>query len=109
MAPTASDPATRGPLESVAPGVLHLHVKVVPGASHAALAGAYGDRLKVRVTAPAESGKANRALLGFLADRLEVPARDLTLVRGDTAPRKTIRIAGLRRAEARVRLGLAPA
>ena len=89
--------------------VLHLHLKVVPGASKDALAGAYGDRLKVRVTAPAESGKANKAVLALLATALDVPQQDLTLIRGASMPRKTVAVRGITRTEAAVRLGLEPA
>ena len=106
MAATASSPDTRGPLERVSDDVLHLHVKVVPGASRPALAGAYGDRLKIRVTAPAESGKANRAVLALLAEVLDVPRRDVQLLRGGSTPLKTLRVEGVGRAQAAVRLGL---
>lgn len=75
--------------------VVHVHLKVVPGASRADLAGRYGDRLKVRVTAAAESGKANKAVLALLAGRLGVPPADLALVRGASTPLKTIEIRGL--------------
>ncbi len=75
--------------------VVHVHLKVVPGASKAALDGAYGDRLKVRVTAPAESGKANKAVLALLAAALDVPRQTLVLVRGASNPLKTVAVEGL--------------
>ncbi len=104
------EPGTRpDAIEARADGRLHLHLKVVPGASKDALAGAYGDRLKVRVAAPAESGKANKAVLALLATALELAPAQLTLVRGAGMPRKTIAVAGITRAEAAVRLGLEPA
>ena len=96
-------------VEARADGVLHLHLKVVPGASRSALAGAYGDRLKVRVAAPAESGKANKAVLALLAETLDVPLQSLELVRGASMPLKTLAVTGLSRTEAAVRLGLEPA
>lgn len=83
---------------------VHVHLKVVPGASRAGLAGAYGDRLKVRVTAAAESGKANEAVLALLAQALGIPSQQLTLVRGASAPRKTIAVTGLGVADVRARL-----
>ncbi len=75
--------------------VVHIRLKVVPGASRAGLAGPYGDRLKVRVTAPAESGKANKAVLALLAAVLGVPATSLTLVRGPAHALKTIAVEGM--------------
>jgi len=96
-------------IEVVGGDVLHVHVKVVPGASRAGLAGAYGDRLKVRVTAAAESGKANKAVLTLLADVLELTRQDVELVRGQSAPLKTIAVRGLDAGQAAARLGLEPA
>jgi len=75
--------------------VVHVHLKVVPGASQAGLVGAYGDRFKVRVTAAAESGKANKAVCALLASALGVPAQAISLVRGASHPLKTVEIRGL--------------
>ncbi len=86
--------------------LVHLHLKVVPGASRAGLAGRYADRLKLRVTAPAESGKANKAVLALLASTLGVPSQDLELVRGASAPLKTVAIRGLDAAAVARRLDL---
>lgn len=74
---------------------VHIHLKVVPGASQAGLAGRYGDRLKVRVTAAAESGKANKAVLALLAKALGVPVQQLSLVRGASSPLKTVAVTGV--------------
>ena len=84
--------------------IVHVHLKVVPGASRAGLAGLYGDRLKLRVTAAPESGKANKAVLAFLAETLGVPRADLELIRGTAMPLKTIAVRGLARADVERRL-----
>jgi hypothetical protein len=84
--------------------LVHVHVKVVPGASQDALAGPYGDRLKLRVTAPPESGKANKAVLRLLAAALGLPVQDLALARGASNPLKTIAVSGLDAAEVSRRL-----
>jgi uncharacterized protein (TIGR00251 family) len=72
------------------PGGCELRLKVVPGASREQVAGPLGDRLKVRVAAPPEGGKANRAVCGLIAAltgaRAEVAA-------GHGSPEKTVRIA----------------
>ena len=73
----------------------HVHLKVVPGGSRSGLAGTYGDRIKVKVAAPPEGGKANKAVLALLADVLGAPVRDLLLVRGTTQPLKTVEVRGL--------------
>lgn len=69
---------------------LSLHIQ--PGAARSELAGLHGDTLKVRIQAPAVAGAANAALIAFLADRLELTRRDVTLLRGEKARRKTLRL-----------------
>ena len=45
-------------------------VKVVPGSSRTVIAGVLGGMLKVKIAAPPEKGKANKALIDFLAGKL---------------------------------------
>ncbi len=82
-----------------------LELKVIPNAPRNAVAGWLGAALKVKVHAPALEGRANDELLGFLAETLGVPRRDVTLLRGDKSRQKIVRIAGLDAAEVRRRLG----
>jgi uncharacterized protein (TIGR00251 family) len=77
------------------PAGLELRVKVVPGASRDALAGALGDRLKLRVAAPPEAGKANRAVCALVAGRLGVAERSVSVAAGASSPEKTLLLAGL--------------
>jgi uncharacterized protein (TIGR00251 family) len=79
-------------------------VKVVPGASRAGLAGAYGEGVRVRVASPPERGRANEELLGLLATALGVPQETLRLVRGASSPRKTVHVTTLAPAEVAARL-----
>jgi uncharacterized protein (TIGR00251 family) len=81
-----------------------LTLKIIPNAPRDEIAGWLGDALKVRVHAPALEGRANDALLGFLATRLGVPRRAITLVRGDKSRHKVVRIDDLTLPEARTRL-----
>ena len=81
-----------------------LDLKAIPNAPRTALAGWLGEVLKVRVHAPALEGRANEALLEFLAEQLGVSRRAVTLVRGETSRHKVVRIEGLARTEARARL-----
>jgi uncharacterized protein (TIGR00251 family) len=81
-----------------------LEVKTIPSAPRDEIAGWLGDALKVKVHAPALEGRANDALLEFLADKLGVHRRDVTLVRGDKSRHKVVRIAGLTLAEVKARV-----
>lgn len=81
-----------------------LRLKVIPNATRDALAGRTGEAFKVKVRAPALNGRANAALLVFLARRLGVSRSAVTLVRGEKSPHKVVHIAGLDDAEAGRRL-----
>ncbi len=81
-----------------------LELKTIPRAPRDELAGWMGDTLKVRVHAPALEGRANEALLGFLADQLGLPRSAVVLIRGEKSRHKVIRISGLPLAEVRARL-----
>jgi uncharacterized protein (TIGR00251 family) len=83
--------------------VLRVHVQ--PGARGEGIAGAHGDALKVRVRAPAISGRANEALLSLLARELGVPVAALTITAGATSRDKRVRFAGLSAGELEERLG----
>lgn len=73
-------------------GTLVLTLHAQPGASRTEAAGPHGDALKVRLAAPAVEGRANAALIRYLADAFGVPARDVTIERGATSRRKVVRI-----------------
>ena len=77
----------------VVEGGIELALKVVPGASRPGIAGVLGDRLKVRVAAPPQRGKANREVVALLRDWLGV--RDVAIVAGHGRPEKIARVAGL--------------
>ncbi|HQY04953.1 MAG TPA: DUF167 domain-containing protein [Lacunisphaera sp.] len=81
-------------------------MKTIPNAPRDEIAGWLGDALKVKIHAPALEGRANDALLEFLADKLGVHRRDVTLVRGDKSRHKVVRIAGLTLAEVKARVAL---
>lgn len=81
-----------------------LRLRIVPNARRDEVAGEYGEAIKVKVAAPAVDGKANAALLDFLAERLGIPARLLELVSGEKSRDKAVLVEGLDLAEARARL-----
>lgn len=72
-----------------------LLVKVVPGAKREAIVGPLGDRLKVRVSAPPEGGKANAAVCALVAGALGVKPGAVRVVQGHANPEKTLEIDGV--------------
>ena len=74
---------------------IKLQIKAVPGSSRNAVAGWLGDTLKVRVTAPAERGKANSAIESTVADALGLSPASVRIVAGASSPRKVMEITGL--------------
>jgi len=50
--------------------------------------------LRIRVKAVPDKGKANAAVIGLLAKTLGVPKSAITLVSGETARLKTLRLSG---------------
>ena len=92
---------------SVEPASFTLAIKVIPGAPRSQVVGWLGEAVKVKVQAPPIEGRANEALLKFLAEQLDLPPRCVALVRGDSSRQKLVRISGLVQAEALQRLGLA--
>ena len=81
-----------------------LVIHVVPRAARTEVVGPHGDAIRVRLAAPPVDGAANEELVRFLAERLGVTRRSITIASGATARRKTVRIAGLAPAAARDRL-----
>jgi uncharacterized protein len=72
--------------------ILDLHVQ--PGAKRSEFAGRYGERVKVRLCAPPVEGKANAALIEFLAAYFGVPRRNVTIVSGFKSRSKRVAIEG---------------
>jgi len=73
--------------------ILELHVQ--PGAARSEFAGMHGERIKVRLAAPAHEGKANAALIEFLAGHYGVPKRNVRIAAGLKSRRKRVVIDGL--------------
>ena len=81
-----------------------LKLRIIPNAKRDEVVGEYGDAVKVKVAAPALEGKANAALLEFIAGKLGVHTRTVSLVSGEKSRDKVIEITGLDPAEVRSRL-----
>jgi uncharacterized protein (TIGR00251 family) len=69
-----------------------LEVYVQPGAKRTEFAGEHGGRVKIRLAAPPVDGKANEALIEFLADHYDVPKRHVTIESGLASRNKRISI-----------------
>jgi uncharacterized protein (TIGR00251 family) len=72
-----------------------VRLRVAPGAKRAGVVGRHGDAWKVRVTAPAEGGRANDAVVRLVADTLTLPRTSVTLVSGHSARDKIVELAGV--------------
>ena len=65
-----------------------------PGAKRSEFAGRHGERIKLRLAAPPVEGKANAALIEFLAEYFGVPRRNVTIVSGVKSRAKRVAIEG---------------
>ena len=68
--------------------ILELHVQ--PGASRSEFAGKHGERVKVRLAARAVDGKANEALIEFLAEHFHVAKSRVRIASGLKSRRKRV-------------------
>ena len=76
-------------------GSVKFSVRVVPGSARDEFAGARGGAIVVRLRARPIKGAANKALLAFLGEALELSPTDITIVAGHRARNKTVRVTGL--------------
>ena len=73
-------------------GCTRLTLHIQPGASNTEVAGVHGDALKIRLAAAPVDGKANAALIGFVADRLGLAKSAIRLKSGQTSRRKVLEV-----------------
>ena len=71
-----------------------LAVHVQPGAKRSAVSGLHGDRLKLRIAAPALDGRANDALVAFVAETLGVAKSRVVVAKGAQSREKLLAVAG---------------
>jgi len=81
-------------------------VRVVPRSSNEGVAGFEGGVLRIRLNAPPVEGKANDALVRFLAKAVGVPKSRITLVPGGKGRNKIVRVDGITREALMAALGL---
>ena len=82
-------------------------VRVAPRASRNQIVGVEGGALKIKLTAPPVEGAANAALIEFVAARLGVRRSAVSVVSGDKARNKLVRVNGVTRQK--VETGFLPA
>ena len=75
--------------------ILRLDLQVQPNARRSGFAGLYGERLKVRIAAPAIDDKANQLLLDFLAERFQLPTGKVMIRQGERSRAKVVEISGV--------------
>ncbi|HQU78282.1 MAG TPA: DUF167 domain-containing protein [Azonexus sp.] len=77
-----------------ADGRVTLTLHIQPGAKKTEIAGLHGDALKIRLAAPPVDGKANEALVKFVAEALKLPKSAVNLKSGQTSRRKVLEVQG---------------
>ena len=75
-------------------GAISLTLHIQPGAKKTEFAGLHGDALKIRLAAPPVDGKANEALIRFIADTLSLAKSAVSLKSGQTSRRKVVEVQG---------------
>ncbi|MFQ5757666.1 MAG: DUF167 family protein [Acidiferrobacterales bacterium] len=71
---------------------LVLQVRIQPRARRDEFAGVVGDCLKVRITAPPLEGRANAQLIAFVARQFGTAKGHVSLLQGETARTKVVRV-----------------
>ncbi len=80
--------------KQAADGRLTLTLHIQPGAKKTEFAGLHGEALKIRLAAPPVDGKANEALIRFVADQLGLAKSAVNLKSGQTSRRKVLEVIG---------------
>ena len=81
-------------------------VRVTPGAKRSQLTGLADGVFRIKVAAPAVDGKANEALISFLADLMHIRPRQITISQGETSRQKALRIEAVAQAQVESLLSL---
>lgn len=72
-----------------------IKVKVIPGSNENKIAGMWQDMLRIKVTAQPEDGKANKACIELISEKLGTQKNRIRLLKGHTSREKLIEISGL--------------
>jgi uncharacterized protein len=94
---------TQGPIKATSHGI-SLTLVIAPRSGRDEVAGIVGNAIKIKLKAPPVEGRANEALLDFLAKQLSVPRPSVNILSGATGRHKVVTVAGLSVEEASRRL-----
>ena len=72
-----------------------LHVQILPKSSRDEILGFVNGKLKIKVAAPPEDGKANDRLKEIISEVFDVPKSKVKIIRGKISRLKTILIEGI--------------
>ena len=78
---------------------VNIYMKVIPNASQNEISGVVGDRVKIRVQAPPEDGKANDAVCTLIATMLGLSKQQISIVSGSSSPFKTVCVTGVTKSD----------
>jgi uncharacterized protein len=81
--------------ENVGAGTIVFSVRVQPRASNDAVVGEHDGALKIRLQAPAIDGRANEALIEYLAQLLKTPKSAVRILSGERSRGKRVEIRGV--------------
>lgn len=73
-------------------GGIVIEVKVQPRSSRREIVGTVGNVIRVKLTAPPVGGAANEQLIELLSEEFGVRKSDITILRGESSTRKTIKL-----------------
>jgi len=92
------------------PAGVTLAVRAQPGAKKTAIVGIYGEglnaQLKIAVHAPPLEGRANEALIAFVAETFALPRRAVEIISGESSRSKTLLLRGVTLTQIEARLAL---
>ncbi len=83
-----------------------LTVFVQPKSAKNQIIGPHNGALKIKIAAPPVDGKANAELVNYLSELLDIPKRQVDILKGDTGRNKTVEITGLSLESIQEKLGI---
>ncbi|MFM2344020.1 MAG: hypothetical protein RLZZ210_629 [Pseudomonadota bacterium] len=69
-----------------------VNIQAVPNSNVNSIIGVHGEAIKVRIQAPAIEGKANKALIIFLAKQLNIKQNSIEIISGETNKYKRVKV-----------------
>lgn len=73
-------------------GSIELSLYIQPGASKSRLLGEHDGALKIAIQSPPVDGKANKALIAYIAELTDISKKSIEIVRGEKSRKKCLRL-----------------